>query len=146
MNRSTRLEPIARLADQRQEGAARSLREVQAELTRYGERLQDLQSYRADYVARLQTAGKTGISADYIKRFLGFLAQIDEGIRQLESLIALSRGRCDQRREEWLSARARFRALDEVITRCRSDEAQERLQREQRESDERGQRVPAHRL
>ena len=142
MNRSRRLEPFARLADQRQQGAARSLQQSQEELARYRQRLQELQAYRAEYLGRFKNIGKTGSSADYIKRFINFLAKVEDGIRQLESLIGLTEGRCDQRREEWLAARARFQTLDEVIGRYRNAEEQDRLRREQRESDERGQRGP----
>lgn len=142
MNRSTRLEPFARLADQRQQGAARSLQASREELARYEDRLQELRAYRNEYASRFQKLGKAGSSGENIKRFLGFIAQVDEGIRQLESLIPLARGRCDQRREEWLAARSRFRALDEVIARARTEEDRDRLRREQRESDERGQHGP----
>jgi flagellar FliJ protein len=140
VNRSTRLGPFARLANQRQQGAARSLHESQEELARYRQRLQELRTYRAEYCGRFQDIAKTGSSAEHIKRFVNFIAKIDDGIRQLESLIGLAQGRCEQHREEWLAARSRFRALDEVITRYRSDEAADSLRREQRESDERGQR------
>ncbi len=142
MNRSTRLEPFARLADQRQQGAARSLQASREELARYEARLQELRAYRGEYASRLQKLGKAGSSAENIKRFLHFIGQVDEGIRQLEALIPVAQGRCEQRRDEWLAARSRFRALDEVIVRARSEEDRDRLRREQRESDERGQHGP----
>ena len=142
MSRSTRLEPFARLADQRQQGAARSLQASREELVHYEARLGELKAYRAEYVERLQKIGKSGSSANNIKRFLAFISQVDEGVRQLESLIALTRGRFDQRREEWLAARSRFRVLDEVLTRARSEEDRNRLRSEQRESDERAAQVP----
>jgi flagellar FliJ protein len=140
MNRSTRLEPFARIADQRQQGAARSLQESQAELERFRQRLQDLSGYRAEYAERLEKTCKAGSCADNIKRLLGFIAQLDHGIHELRSLIAMAEHRCDQRRSEWLATRARSRALDEVITRARSEEERGRLRREQRDTDERAQR------
>ena len=142
MNRSTRLEPFARLADQRQQGAARSLQASRDELAHYEARLGELKAYRSEYAERLNQLGKTGSSATHIKRFLDFIGQVDEGVRQLESLIALTRGRFDQRREDWLAARSRFRVLDEVLTRARSEEDRNRLRSEQRESDERAAQVP----
>ena len=142
MNRSTRLEPFARLADQRQQGAARSLQASRDELAHYEARLGELRAYRAEYAERLNKLGKAGSSATHIKRFLEFIRQVDEGVRQLESLIALSRGRFDQRREEWLAARSRFRVLDEVLTRARSEEDRNRQRGEQRESDDRSSQAP----
>jgi flagellar export protein FliJ len=141
MDRSTRLEPFARLAEQREQGAARSLRESHAELSRYRQRLDELLGFQGEYGRRFENLCKTGCSAQEIKRFHRFLGQLDQGIRELRSLIALAEQRCEQRRGDWLATRARFRALDDVITRYRSAEVDHRLRRDQREADERAQQA-----
>jgi flagellar FliJ protein len=140
VTRSSRLEPFARLAEQRQQGAARSLQESHAELSRYRGRLDDLIAYRAEYLGRLDKVCLSGGSAEHIKRFMSFLARLDEAIGELQAVIRLSEQRCERCRDEWLATRARFRALDEVITRFRGEEERHRLRREQRDADERAQR------
>jgi flagellar FliJ protein len=136
VHRSTRLEPFARLAAQREEGAARSLRESHAELGRYRQRLEELLGYQGEYGKRFENVGKSGCSAQDLKHFFRFLDQLDQGIRELRSLIALAEQRCEQRRGDWLATRARFRALDEVISRYRTQEADRQSRREQRDADE----------
>jgi flagellar FliJ protein len=140
--RSRRLEPIAQLADHRQQGAARSLRQSQEELDGYRRRLAELTAYQAEYLERFEKLGKTGITANNLKRFQGFLGQLSEAIGNLQGLIHLAEGQVDRRREEWLVTRARYRALEEVIERFRAEESRHRVRRDQRDADERSQRGP----
>lgn len=136
MTRSKRLKPIARIADHRQQDAARVFRESREELERYQLRLAELRGYRDEYLSRFHRTGNGGMGASQMKDYLVFLGKLDEAIRQLETLIAGSRQHCETRRDEWLASRSRFKALDEVISRHRSTERRQALRREQRESDE----------
>ena len=118
----------------------RNLRESQGELARYRQRLEDLLAYRREYAERFDKAIETASNADTIKRFMIFIAQVDDGIQQLRRLIQISEQRCEERRDEWLARRARFRTLDEVITRYRGEEERHRVRREQRDADDQTQR------
>jgi len=136
LTRSKRLKPLAQIADRKQQDAARVFRQSREELDRYEARLVELRSYRKEYLGRFHRAGNGGIGASQMKDYLVFLARLDEAIRQLEALLADSRQQCESRRGEWVTSRARFKALDEVIARYRSAERREMLRREQRDADE----------
>ncbi len=136
MTRSRRLQPIARIADRRQQDAARVLKESREELDRNETRLEDLRAYREEYRNRFNRTGIGGIGASRMKGYLAFLAKLDEAIHQLELLIAASEQHCEAKRDEWIASRARFKALDEVISRYRRAERRTQLRREQRNADE----------
>ncbi len=145
MNRSRRLQPIARIAERRQQDAARVLKESRDELDQNEARLEDLQAYREEYRNRLHRTGNGGIGASRMKGYLAFLGKLDEAIHQLETLIAAGRQQCEAKRDEWIASRARFKALDEVISRYRRAERRTQLRREQRNTDERNLHQVRHR-
>jgi len=136
MSRSKRLQPLAQIADQKQQDAARLLKQSREELGRYEARLVELRSYRQEYVSRFQQAGNGGMGAGQMKDYLVFLGKLDEAVRQLDALILDTRLQCDSKKTDWMASRARFRALDEVITRHLKEERRDELRREQRQADE----------
>ncbi len=140
MSRSKRLGPVADVAARREQHAARSLKESRDILARYEAQLQGLQAYRQEYVAGFQQAGTDGMGAGRMKDYLVFLGKLDEAIQQLQAVISSSNERCEQDKTQWLATRAKFKALDEVITRYRREEDRNEVRREQRETDERAQR------
>lgn len=141
MTRSQRLKPVARIADRKQQDAARLFRLSREELEHYRQRLVQMQLYRQDYLARFQESGSRGMSGEQVKDFQIFLGKLDDGISQLRSLIEDSTKSCEINREDWVARRARCQALDGIIEHYRLEEARDTIRREERASDERSQGV-----
>jgi flagellar FliJ protein len=135
-DRAQRLQPVARIADLRQQDAAAELRKSRETLRRYQDKLAEMRAYREDYLRRFQEQGAGGIRAEAIREFQAFLAKLDTTITQLEGLVEGARRQCDQTRNQWLKKRARSRALDGVLDRYRDRERLEERRREDRETDE----------
>lgn len=135
-DRAQRLQPVARIADRRQQDAATALRRSRETLRRYQDKLHEMQTYREDYLRRFQEQGAGGIRAEAIREFQAFLAKLDTTIEQLRGLVLSAQQNCEHHRQQWLHKRARSRALGGVIDRYRVRERLEELRREDRETDE----------
>ena len=140
MTRSKRLEPIARVADRHEQDAAGRFAESRESLVQQRQRLEEMRSYREEYLGRLAKQGGGGLRASQIKEYQVFLARLDDTIGQLEGMVHAAERAMEQRRNEWLGRRARSKALDGVVDRYRREEDRDSLRREERESDERNQR------
>lgn len=140
MTRSKRMQPIARLAADRERQAARDLgasrREFEAQRVRLGE----LQGYRDDYAARFRSASAQGIDAAQLRDFHAFIARLNEAIAQQERLVTAARREWEACAARWQGLRTRTQALDRVVERLQQGEAREVRRREQGDSDERAQR------
>ena len=62
MNRSERLQPVARLADKQERTAAQALGEARQAQVSEEQRLQELLSYRLEYIADFQRRGRAGLN------------------------------------------------------------------------------------
>lgn len=139
MRRSTRLKPIARLAERDEEKAAERLRLCREELASYQNRLLQVESYREEYINRFNSAGK-GMNASQMKDYRVFIGKLDQAILQMEELITSTEIKCNSGMDDWMAQRARFKALEEVISRYRHEENRQSIRRDEREADERSQR------
>jgi flagellar FliJ protein len=140
VTRSQRLQPLARIADRRQQEAARRLQRLREELSRHEARLAQMRAYRQEYVGRYLAAARAGMRAEQIKEYQAFLARLDQAVGQLERVVEQTRQQCEQRATDWVETRVRSRVIDQAIARYRDQEELTERRREQKESDERSQR------
>ncbi|MDD3519377.1 MAG: flagellar export protein FliJ [Chromatiales bacterium] len=139
MNRSKRLEPVARVADNRQENAARFLGQCQRELAASEHQLQELVAYREEYIRRFDDAARQGIDAVAIHEYRAFMLRLNQAIEQQSRAVDSARVKHEKSRVQWLEARSRAHAIDAAIGRFREDELRVADKREQFEVDDRSQ-------
>ena len=137
MASSKRLEPLARIAEHRQQSAAGRFKQSKERLVLYQAKLEEMRRYRAEYYANFGERGRQGLRGDEIKAFQRFVAKLDETIGQLEGLVEGERKQVERDRALWVAKRARTKALDGAIDGLRRTEDLEQLLREDREADER---------
>ncbi|MGH8260266.1 MAG: flagellar export protein FliJ, partial [Steroidobacteraceae bacterium] len=90
--------------------------------------------YETDFTRRVSG----GIDGARLRHFQGFLARLDEAVRQQGEILERARADLDAERARWQQAAQRTQMVDRVV-RSRQDEVRrEGERREQRESDERG--------
>lgn len=140
MSPSKRLEPVAKVAQGREQDALHSLAECQRVLDERRARLAQLIAYRDEYARGFQAAGATGLSAARLHEYHVFLDRLGQAVEQQQVLVRASERECLASQQRWLELRSRARAIDEVVSRYREREQSEAERREQRESDERAQR------
>lgn len=141
MTKSKRLRPVVDMMDSREREAARALGEQLAQLTQKQRQLGELLAYRDEYSQRLRAAGGSGMGARQIEEFQRFLDRIGTAIDQQQQQVALAQRGYEEQRRRYFRSRQRAMAVDKVMSRYRQRERQTEQCKEQRESDERAQRM-----
>ncbi len=141
MTKSQRLKPVTKVAEDRERKAAQILGQSQRIVEERKKRLQELLAYRDEYQARFSNPATGGMSAYQAHDFRQFLCRLDQIIQEQERLLSLSISDLEEKKKAWMSTRSKAKALDKIVTRCRSEELTNITKREQHESDERSQRI-----
>lgn len=140
MKRSKRLKPVVRVAEGREQQAARALGAAQVRLGQAQQQLAELQHYRDDYWQRFQQAGATGMGAAQLEDYQQFLHKLAQAIEQQGQQIVQATQEVGAKRALWFASRGKVRMLDTVIARYQAVEEQQLARQEQQEQDERSQR------
>ncbi|SFF43766.1 FliJ protein [Fontimonas thermophila] len=128
---SLSLQPLHRLAEAREQDAARRLLERQRELAERERRLRELVQYLAEYESAAQVH-----NAQMLMNRQAFLARLREAVAVQERLVEQARTNCDVERTHWLLQRREVSTLDQLIDRYRRRERDVEAQRAQRQLDE----------
>ena len=143
MKRSQRLEPVVKVAENREQQAARSLGDSQSALNQAEQRLNELKGYREEYIQRFHANGATGMSAVQMGDYRLFLSNLSRAIEQQTGLVQQAIAVVEQQRQQWFSRRGKVKMLGNVVSRFQTDEQRVVDRKEQLEQDERAQRTPA---
>lgn len=139
MTKSKRMQPVARVAEQRERKAAIEMAEFRRFLNDQQTKLDELNGYRSDYARHFETAGRGGMDAARMADFRRILARLSDAIAYQEQRLASLHNEYEQVRRRWTDTRTRAAALDKVMQRYREEERRAGDRREQGESDERAQ-------
>ncbi len=134
------MQPIARLAAERERNAARELAASRRELEAHRDRFRELCGYRDEYARRFREAGVRGIDAVQLRDYRSFLVRLHEAIAEQERLVMAAQRDWETYTARWQGTRIRTKALDKVVERLQHDEDRRERRREQGESDEHAQR------
>lgn len=99
--------------------------------------LDDLISYRDEYVAGFEQAGKAGLSCVQLRDYQVFLSRLDSAILQLQQQLVASHQNCEQSQEEWQDKHGHSKMIDKVVENRRQAENRRQDELEQREQDDR---------
>lgn len=146
MRNSKSLDPIARVAQQRERDAVLQLGHSMRQTEQHQRQLDELTSYWKQYMQKFQMDGKVGFSPVKMHDYQLFLSRLDSAITQQTQLVASSEEDCQQSQSDWHDALGYSRMIDKVVGSRRLFEAQQRKDREQRESDDRPKTLPPGRM
>ena len=139
MTRSKRMQPVAQVAESRQQEAARLLGERQRVLEEELHRLDQLQEYRGEYARKFEDGAEwTGL---HVREYRVFLARLNQAIEEQAARVERVRADLEQSRGHWTRCRVHRDAVDKAVDRLQADERRQEDRREQAESDELGQRL-----
>jgi len=136
MKKSRRMQPVVKVAEGREQQAARLLGESQAALAQARQRLEELQEYRRDYERRFAESGALGMGAVQMEDYRQFLSRLGLAIDQQMQVVAQSEAALERQRQHWFVTRGKTQALDGVVARYQAEEQRDADRREQQESDE----------
>lgn len=122
MKRSERLQIIERLAQQREDQAAKALAQLRAQLENEQAQLAELDSYRAEYQSYLQRQGGEGLSIVQWRRTQGFIDQLTHVMQQQQSVISRIHEQESQLLQHWQRLYQRRKSLGQLVERVSLDE------------------------
>jgi flagellar protein FliJ len=146
MSPTQRLRLVQRVTDEKERRQAQRLAQSRVRVAQCEAKLTELQSYHAGYLRDFDKRAASGIGGSGFREFHAFLAKLAEAIRQQEELLNKARTDSESEQASWQGAAQRSQIVDKVVERHAAKELKASDQRDQRESDERGQRTATGRL
>ncbi|HED40659.1 MAG TPA: flagellar export protein FliJ [Chromatiales bacterium] len=143
--KSRRLQPVIKIAKEREEDAALALSEYRKVIDQQEAKLIELRQYQAEYLQRLREGGRNGMNIAQINDYRSFIARLSVAVEQQEAQLVACEVQLQEKNRAWLEMRARHQALGKVTERYRQQEDEAREKKEQAESDERSQRMGRNR-
>jgi len=140
MTRSKRMQPVQRVAQNREQNAVQKFGQSRQNLDAQRTRLEELRAYRDQYARDFERSSGTGLDVTRIQDYRVFLNRLGEAIRQQEALIEQCSSQHEQTRQQWIETRTHSQAIDKVMERYRREEHRQQDLREQKEQDEHSQR------
>jgi flagellar FliJ protein len=130
--RSTRLEPLQQVADQREQDAMRQMADCHRRVEEHQQRLLELQRYLQDYSS--QTAGVS--TPALISNRQSFLAKLREAETMQMQLLQQAQAQCDVERARWMLKHRDVGVLQQLAAAYRVQEKRQVQRIEQKNQDE----------
>ena len=140
MMKSKRFEPIQEIASTSAKDLSRAMAEAGRKVTDLERQLEQLQSYRDEYVRNSAQAAGT-IDAVKLMNYRSFLDRLGEALRQHLKSLETARAEYDKKRALWSEKRIEAEALGRVVDRFRKEEQHAAERRERRDGDDAAMRV-----
>ena len=141
MTRTKRMAPVQTLFDDNERRLAQSLAAYERRVSESETKLSELERYRAEYEKQFAQSAGRGMSATELRDYQAFLARLNEAIRQQRTLTQRAQIERDAERLRWQEAARRAKALGHVVESWKAEERRALDKRDQRETDERAQRI-----
>ena len=135
MTKSKRFEPIQEIAATSAKDLSRAMAEAARKVADLERQLQQLQSYRDDYV-RNSAPGSVVVDAVKLQNYRTFIDRLGEALRQQTKLLEIARAEYEKRRAAWSEKRIEAESLGRAVDRFRKEEQHAADRREQREGDD----------
>ena len=135
MTKSKRFEPIQEIAATSAKDMSRAMAEAARKVADLERQLQQLQSYRDDYV-RNSAPGSVVVDAVKLQNYRTFLDRLGEALRQQAKALEIARAEYEKRRAAWSEKRIEAESLGRAVDRFRKEEQHDADRREQREGDD----------
>jgi flagellar FliJ protein len=140
MTRTKRLQPVQDVVENAEKRLAQSLAAYERRVNEAETKLQELTRYRGEYEQQYTQRAGVGMGVLELRDYQAFLARLNEAMRQQQAVVQRVRAERDAERTRWQDAARRVKAIDHVVTQWRTEERRSEDRRDQRETDERGQR------
>lgn len=134
---SKRFKPVQRVAESREQRAAREFGQSQQLMHVEEEKLAELRRYHLEYLEQFQATARAGISANQMQEYRAFIAKLELAIDQQEDVVSARQKDFVVRKESWKEKHVRTKVLEKAVDRIRQSERRTIELREQKEQDER---------
>jgi flagellar protein FliJ len=141
MTRTKRIAPVQTLFDDNERRLAQSLAAYERRVHDSETKLSELERYRSEYEKQFTQSAGRGMGVTELRDYQAFLARLNEAIRQQRTLTQRAQIERDAERQRWQEAARRAKALGLVVEGWKTEERRALDKRDQRETDERAQRI-----
>ncbi len=141
MNKSSKLEPIAKIRKQQELNAGRLHGESIRQAEKQQKQLDELMTYREQYSQSFLSASQSGLSAIQMQEYRIFINRLDEAIKQQRQFVNNDQHKCEKSQKEWMNKRSECKMIDKVVENRQQAEHQEKEKSEQRALDNRPHKV-----
>lgn len=139
--KSSRFKSVVRYTESREEQAAQKLADSQRHLSDQQQRLNSLSQFRDEYAQQFTQVGRQGMGASQLRDYQAFLAKLDNAVKQQERMVEVAVSDVETRKRVWLNTRNETRKANTLLDRYLYQEQRQEDRREQKDSDERAQRM-----
>ena len=136
MNNNKQLELLLRLEKEKEEKFATELQSAQSFLAANQQKLKEVQSYKLEYLKKMQLQGVQGVIGGNYQHFKRFIVQLETGIKKQYEVIDMAKEVLEQRRATWLTQQQKVKAVELVLEKKRIKQQKVIEKAEQAESDE----------
>jgi flagellar FliJ protein len=141
MSRAKRLASVQGVVEATEQRLAQSLAGLQRRVSDAENKLLELERYRDEYQQGFTQRGGFGIGVAQLRDYQAFLGRLTDAIRQQQAVVQRACAERDAEQLHWQQAARRVKAIDHVAEQWQAEERRAAEQREQRDTDERGQRI-----
>lgn len=141
MTRTQRLKPVQNVVESAEKRFAQSLAACERRVSEAEGKLDELRRYRVEYERQFADRAACGMGVAELRDYQAFLARLGEALRQQQSVVERARADRDAERLRWQDAARRAKALEHVVTQWQTEERRIADRRDQRDTDERAQRI-----
>jgi len=127
---------VAKVMEHREQDAARRVGLSAQQRDHHRQRLDELTSFKSEYLRHFQSLAKSGIGATVLHDYHQFLSQLELAICQQQECVEVADIEYEGFRRDWLSHKSRLKAVDKVVSRYQTQEQIADSRREQHEIDE----------
>ena len=136
MNPSKRLKPIKKLADNKEKVAAQTLGKSVERRKNQTDKLDQLITYRTEYVTSMSLKTQQGISGDQLRHYHHFLTKLDTAIKHQQQVVQQCEQEFSNSQHKWQSDNSRASAITKVIKKLKDKEIKAENKKESAQIDE----------
>ncbi|MBV1910156.1 MAG: flagellar export protein FliJ [Kangiellaceae bacterium] len=136
MNSSKRLQPIKKLADNKEKEAAQNLGKSLELRKMQLNKLAQLRNYRTEYVNSMSMKTQQGMYGDQLQQYHLFLTKLDTAIGQQQLVVNESEQNLSKSQDNWRSDSSRANAITHAIDKMKIKENSDKNKIESSQNDE----------
>ncbi|PCI23109.1 MAG: flagellar export protein FliJ [Piscirickettsiaceae bacterium] len=137
MKRSKRLEPVRRVAKNKEAAAAQKMGDSVQKKASDDSQLEKLKKYRDDYIAEFKTKGEQGISASRLQEYQTFVQKIDRAIVEQIKTVKSTQQQVEVHKKDFQKMNSRKKVVEKLIDKSVKQEFKNEQRKEQNEADDR---------
>ena len=127
---------LIKVQQQREEKLQAQFVKAQQFYSQAEQKYQGLANYRTDYIVQSQQQGSVGLQSRQYNQFVNFIGKLDQAIQQQSKAVQQAQAAAEQRKQSWLTAQKKRKALELLVQRGEQAELLKQLRQEQKNADE----------